>query len=234
MDFVTLFPEMVLPGLRHSMLRRAEEAGIVEFHAVDPRSFAKDAHRTVDGKPCGGGPGMVLRADLVGAAIDSVLSADATVILMDPTGETFRQPLAHELSVAKHLIIVCGHYEGIDDRIRQHYQARTVSVGDFVLTGGELPAMLIADAVVRLLPGVLGDADSLAEDSHSRDGLLSYPQFTLPRDWNGLAVPEVLLSGDHGAVAKWRRQESLRTTRERRPDLLCRAKLSKTDLDLLQ
>lgn len=233
-DFVTLFPEMVLPAVRHSILARAEKAGHVVFAATNPRDFTTDPHRTVDGRPCGGGPGMVLRADIVGRAMESLeLRADDRVVLTDPNGERFEQRHARDLAQCERMVLLCGHYEGIDDRIRQRYATDVFSLGDFVLTGGELPALVIADAVVRLLPGVLGDPASLEEDSHA-DGLLSYPQFTLPREWEGLEVPEVLLGGDHGAIARWRRREALLATRRLRPDLFARAPLSKADVDLLQ
>lgn len=231
--FVTLFPEMVLPAIRHSVLRRGEEAGLLAFEASNPRDFATDPHRTVDGKPCGGGPGMVLRPDLVQQAIDALRGSEAEVVLTDPTGERFTQAIAENLSRSEQVIFVCGHYEGIDDRIRQRSVTRTLSVGDFVLTGGELPALLMADAIARLVPGVLGDEESPATDSHAYGGLLGYPQFTLPREWEGLSVPEVLLSGDHGAIEKWRRAQALASTRSRRPDLFAKATLTKKDLDLL-
>lgn len=231
--FVTLFPEMVLPAIRHSVLRRGEEAGLLTFEASNPRDFATDPHRTVDGKPCGGGPGMVLRPDLVQQAIDALRGSEAEVVLTDPTGERFTQAVAEDLSKREQVIFVCGHYEGIDDRVRQRSVTRTLSVGDFVLTGGELPALLMADAIARLVPGVLGDQESQATDSHAYGGLLGYPQFTLPREWEGLSVPEVLLSGDHGAIERWRRAQALAATRARRPDLFAKATLTKKDLDLL-
>lgn len=228
--FVTLFPEMVLPALRHSVLRRAEEAGRLRFEAVNPRDFATDTHRTVDDSPYGGGPGMVIRVDVVDQAIRSLaLGPQAAVLFTDPTGEPLTQALVRELAALPELAIVCGHYEGIDDRARQLHATHVVSLGDFVLTGGELPGLVVADAVARLLPGVLGDAESLAADSHA-EGLLTAPQFTRPPVYEGLSVPEVLLSGDHGAIARWRRGEALRLTRERRPDLLATADLRPGDV----
>ncbi len=233
-DFVTLFPEMVLTGVRHSMLLRAEQAGLVKFGAANPRDFATDVHRTVDDTPFGGGPGMVMRPDTVGMALDSLIreGVQPRVLIMEPWGQRFSQPLAQELSESEHTILLCGHYEGIDARIAEKYDALPISLGDFILTGGELPALLIADAVTRLIPGVLGDQESLSTDSHS-NGLLSYPQYTRPWDWEGRTPPEVLRSGNHAAIEKWRRQWSLRTTREQRPDLFALAHLEPGDIDLL-
>ncbi|HRJ27603.1 MAG TPA: tRNA (guanosine(37)-N1)-methyltransferase TrmD [Fimbriimonadaceae bacterium] len=233
LSFVTLFPELVLGALRHSILLRAESSGRVEFRAANPRDFATDAHRTVDDRPAGGGPGMVLRADRVADAFQS-LNPDphAEVIFLDPNGEVFDQRIARELSQAPEVVFLCGHYEGIDDRVRERLATRTLSLGDFILTGGELASLVIADAVVRLIPGVLGSAQSLEVDAHA-DGLLSGPNYTSPVEWEGLSIPEVLRSGDHQAASRWRRRWSLQSTRERRPELFCRAPLSRADLDLL-
>ncbi len=232
-DFVTLFPEAVLNWTRFSILRRAQEAGLVAFDAVNPRSFATDAHQTVDDAPYGGGPGMVMKPDVLAEAIESVIELQSTVVFTDPSGELFRQQHAEALSQAEHLIIVCGHYEGIDQRVVDEYAHAVFSIGDFVLTGGELPAAVIADAVVRLLPGALGSSESLQEDAFA-DGLLTHPQFTRPASWRGREVPEVLLSGDHEAIRRWRRRRRLLATRERRPDLLARAPLSPEDIRLLE
>lgn len=231
-DFVTLFPEMVLPAARHSILRRAEDAGLVSFGAANPRDFATDAHRTVDDRPYGGGPGMVMRPDVVAAAIRSVAEEGAEVVFTDPMGEAFRQQSARELAQSAQVVFVCGHYEGVDERVRRRIGTRTYSIGDFVLTGGELPALVMADAVVRLIPGALGDEASLDADCFA-DGILSHPQYTRPEVWEGEAVPPVLLSGDHGAVSEWRRSQGLRATLERRPDLLPRARLDRRDGELL-
>lgn len=233
-DFVTLFPEMVLEAVDHSMLMRAKEAGAVEFGAVNPREFTHDKHRTVDDNPFGGGPGMLMKCEPLAAAIDSLFPDENTAVVMtDPTGTPFTQALAHELASRPRIIFVCGHYEGIDDRIRRLYATHTVSIGDFVLTGGELPGLVMADAITRLLPGVLGSPDSLGADSHA-EGLLSAPQFTRPEEFRGEAVPEVLRSGDHGAIEKWRRKHALETTRTNRPDLFWRAELTKSDMKLLE
>lgn len=212
---------------------RAEEAGIVQFDAVNIRDFATDAHRSVDDTAFGGGPGMVLKPDIVAAAVRSLEPNGAKVILTDPSGELFTQTRAAELSREERLIFVCGHYEGIDDRVAEAFGMLRFSIGDFVLTGGELPAAVMADAVVRLLPGVLGSSESLKEDAFG-DGLLSYPQYTRPQEWEGIEVPKILLTGDHGAIAAWRRLQRIHLTRKNRPDLFARAPLSKSDLKLLQ
>lgn len=233
-DFVTLFPEQVLGAVRHSILQRAEGAGLVEFHAVNPRDFTRDKHRTVDDSPFGGGPGMVMMAEPIHQALLSLglTPGEARVLLPDPTGFLFTQDRAMSLGGLDRVVFICGHYEGIDDRLRQLWEATPVSLGDFVLTGGELPAAVMADAICRNVPGVLGSAESLSIDSFG-DGLLSAPQFTRPEDWEGLTVPTVLRSGDHGAVDSFRRGQALRLTRERRPDLFARARLVKKDLERL-
>lgn len=231
-SFVTLFPDAVLAAVRHSILRRAEDAGIVSFAAINPRDFAEDAHRSVDDEPYGGGPGMVLKADVLGRAIESALPADA-VIFADPAGTLFTQGEAHKLSRLEHILFICGHYEGFDERVAERYATHRFSIGDYVLTGGELPAAVMADAAVRLLPGALGAPESLGEDAFS-DGLLTYPQYTRPAEWEGMSVPEVLFSGNHGAVADWRRAKRLNSTRRHRPDLFARAPLSENDLKLLE
>lgn len=233
-DFVTLFPEMVMGAVSHSILKRAAEAGLVQFGAVNPREFTHDRHRTVDDDPFGGGPGMVMKCEPIAAAIDSLgLEQGSAVVMTDPTGVPFTQEIAGELAIHPRVAFLCGHYEGIDDRIQKLYATHTVSLGDFVLTGGELPALVMADAVVRLVPGALGCAGSLEADSHS-DGLLSAPQFTRPEVFQDEAVPDVLRSGDHGAVAHWRRRQALELTRRNRPDLFWRAPLNKKDIELLQ
>lgn len=231
-NILTLFPDMIEHALGHSILQRAQERGLLQIQTVNPRDFATDAHRTVDDSPYGGGPGMVMKPEPIHAALES-FDSTGPILMPDPTGPVFTQQWAADLATQKSLTIVCGHYEGIDDRVRQRWNAQPVSIGDFVLTGGELAALLIVDAVGRLVPGVLGNAESLDADSHS-SGLLTGPQFTRPEVWEDLAVPDVLLSGDHGQIAKWRRQQALKITRDRRPDLFARAKLEKGDLDLLQ
>jgi tRNA (guanine37-N1)-methyltransferase len=232
LDFVTLFPEMVLGALDCSIPKRAQAAGHVRYGVSNPRDFTTDKHRTVDDSPFGGGPGMLMKAEPVGQAIEALGDADA-IVMTDPTGLLFSQGDAHSLSQLEHVVFVCGHYEGIDDRVRQRFATHVFSIGDFVLTNGELHALVMADAVVRLLPGVLGSEESLDIDSHA-DGLLSAPQFTRPEDWRDLQVPPVLIGGHHAEVTKWKRRESLRLTRMQRPDLFARAKLTTVDLKLLE
>lgn len=220
-------------AVSHSMLRRAVESELVDFRTVNPREFTKDKHRTVDDKPFGGGPGMLMKPGPVADAIRSLeQDEDSAVIFTDPTGMIFNQEAARSLVQYKSITFVCGHYEGIDERVRAKFATHTYSIGDYVLTGGELPALVMSDAVVRLVPGVLGDSESLEIDSHS-DGLLSAPQFTRPEVWEGEAVPDVCRSGDHRALELWKRQKSLEFTRLHRPDLFCRSRLAKSDLDLL-
>lgn len=233
-DFITLFPEQVLGALQHSILARGCERGLLEFNAVNPRDFTRDKHRTVDDSPFGGGPGMVMLAEPIHQALLSVglEPGMAKILLPDPTGFLFAQSHAVEFGALDRVAIVCGHYEGIDDRLREHWNAMPLSIGDYVLTGGELPAAIIADAICRNVPGVLGSAESLEIDSFG-EGLLSAPQFTRPEVWEGRSVPDVLRSGDHGAVEKFRRKTSLSLTRQRRADLFSKARLSSGDLKLM-
>ena len=233
LHFVTLFPELVLPGLRHSILGRAEKARHVNFEATNPRDFTTDAHHTVDDRPFGGGPGMLMGAEPLVKALETLqITAQDRVIVPDPCGRLFCQNDAQEWSRASRLIFLCGRYEGIDERVLQTYATDRVSLGDFILTGGELAAMVMADALVRLIPGVLGDSESLQVDSHN-DGLLSYPQYTRPREILGVSAPDVLFSGDHGAIENWRRTHAVRMTRAQRPDLFCQATLERGDLHRL-
>ncbi|MBX3109215.1 MAG: tRNA (guanosine(37)-N1)-methyltransferase TrmD [Fimbriimonadaceae bacterium] len=224
----------MLPAVGHSIMARAAASGAVTFGTQNPRDFATDAHRTVDDSPYGGGPGMVLMAPLVAAAVESCQPGPgAVVILTDPAGTPFRQFHAEELAQAGHLILICGHYEGVDERVATQVATHVFSIGDFVLTGGEIPALAIADSVIRLLPGVLGSAESHQDDSHSNDGLLGFPLYTRPAEFRGEPVPEVLRSGDHKKIAEWRRRQQLIRTKMRRPDLFARADLHPSDLDLL-
>ena len=217
-DVLTLFPAMFAGPLDESIIRRAREAGRLELVINDLREWTHDRHRTVDDEPYGGGPGMVLKPEPVFEAIEDLAGAETRVVLMTPQGRPFKQAVARELSVHGHLLLVCGSYEGYDERIRSLAHDE-LSIGDYVLTNGALPAMVVIDAVVRLLPGVLGDDASSAEESFS-EGLLEYPQYTRPAEFKGMKVPEVLLSGNHAEIAKWRREQAAQRTAERRPDLL--------------
>ena len=218
-DVLTVFPGMLDGFIRESMLKRAATLGLVSLHTLDLRDFTTDVHRTTDDRPYGGGPGMVMKADPIVSAVESIRTEQTRVILMSPQGRVFRQPVAQELATESHLIFVCGHYEGIDERVRVLLQAEELSIGDYVLTNGVLPAAVVVDAVVRLLPGVLGGEGATEEESFS-DGLLEYPQYTRPEVYRGLQVPEVLRSGNHAAVRAWRREQAEARTRERRKDLL--------------
>ncbi len=224
-DILTLFPEIFPSFLGTSIIGRASAAGIVEIRYTNFRDFTRDRHRSVDDKPYGGGPGMVMMCGPVFEAVDHVRSeAESTggseeLILLTPQGERFCQSMAEEFAARDRLILVCGHYEGFDDRIREGLKPREVSIGDYVLSGGESAAVVLVDAVVRLLPGALGHEDSAADESFS-DGLLEYPQYTRPREFRGMTVPDVLVSGHHAEVEAWRRRQALERTRKRRPDLL--------------
>ncbi len=220
-DIITIFPDMFSPVLNESMIRIAQEKGKVDIRITGLRDFTTDRHRSVDDRPFGGGPGMVLK---VGPIVKAVRALEAegpapVRLLMSPQGERFTQGAAAGLAKEERLLIIAGHYEAYDERIRTVLEPREISIGDYVLTGGELPAMVVIDAVVRLLPGVLGAEDAHDFESHA-SGLLEYPQYTRPPDFEGHAVPEVLKSGDHARIAAWRRARALRRTRERRPDLM--------------
>jgi len=220
-DVLTLFPPVFQPFLSHGVVGRAIESGVASIHCTNFRDFAEDRHRSVDDRPFGGGPGMVLMCGPLFAAMEHVESQDPNPpvrILLTPQGAPLRQPLVAELAAKPRLAVVCGHYEGFDERIRTGMDVMEISIGDYVLSGGEPAAMVLIDAVVRLLPGALGDEESSRCDSFS-DGLLEYPQYTRPREFRGMQVPEVLLSGDHAEIAAWRKRQSQARTRARRPDL---------------
>ena len=219
-DVLTIFPHMFPGPLGDSITGRALAAGIVGLNAVDIRDFTTDRHRSTDDYPYGGGPGMVMRPEPVVAAVESVRRPSSRLFLLSPTGRRFDQNLAHELAASEHLVLICGRYEGVDERVRLVTGAEELSIGDFVVTGGELAAMVVLDAVIRLRPGVLSTSDAWRDESHSREGLLEYPQYTRPVEFRGLRVPDVLLSGHHGQVAAWRRRKALERTRESRPELL--------------
>lgn len=235
-DVLTLFPEMFTGFLSSSIVKKAHEKGIVSTSVVDFREFSTDKHRTVDDTPYGGGGGMVLKPEPLFRAVEHLLQDEPErppIILMTPQGDRFSQKKAEALAEHRRLILICGHYEGYDERIRQHLATDEISIGDFVLTGGELPAMVVMDSVIRLLPGVLGNESSAKDDSFST-GLLEYPQYTRPAEFRGWKVPDVLLSGHHQNIERWRRQEALRRTWERRPDLLRTARLTEEDRAFLR
>src|SRR5215212_5913649 len=255
-DILTLFPGMFTGPLTESIIKRAVHASLISIGIHDIRTYAIDKHHTADDAPYGGGAGMVMKAEPLAAALRDVTAEKLAswrvdrvtdrapdshavtsspghhVILMTPAGERFTQSIADELAGYDRLVLVCGHYEGIDERVREALIDRELSIGDYVLTGGELAAMVVVDAVARLVPGVI-DAESIGEESHSA-GLIEYPHYTRPAIWEGREVPPVLLSGHHGQVAQWRRQQQLRRTLERRPDLLKRADLTAADRNYLQ
>ena len=221
-EVVTLFPQMVTGPIGESMLRVAQDKGVVEIQVVDLRDYTEGRHRVADDYPFGGGGGMILKPEPLFRAVEAVRDPDGHVVLLCPQGPTFSQATAARLAGLPHLILLCGHYEGVDERVRQHLVEEEISIGDYVLTGGELPALVVMDAVVRLLPGVLGDPAGPAQDSFAA-GRLDYPQYTRPAEFRGHGVPDVLLSGDHARIARWRWREALRRTVERRPDLLSAA-----------
>ena len=216
-DAITIFPDYFAP-LQLALLGKAQDGGLLSVNVHDLRSQTSDTHHTVDDTPYGGGAGMVMLADVWGKAIDSVIDDGAVLIVLTPAGRRFNQEMAEELSRASHLIFACGRYEGIDDRVRIHYsqpeyqqrniQVREVSIGDYVLGGGEVASMVMIEAITRLIPGVLGNPLSLAEESHNEEGYLEYPNFTRPQEWRGLEVPPILLSGNHGAIAAWRASQA--------------------------
>ncbi len=215
-----------------SIMNRAQQSGHLEFKAYNLRDWTHDLHRTTDDEPYGGGPGLLMKAEPIFEAMDDLLSTEpATVIFTSPTGEPFTQHAAEELSHKERIIFVCGHYEGFDQRVYT-LADRCFSIGDFVLTGGELPAMVMTDAICRLIPGVLGDEQSAQSESFSTEGLLEYPQYTRPASYRGMDVPEILLSGNHGKIASWRREQSIKITAKHRPDMISSAKLTQDELEL--
>ncbi|MDD6350151.1 tRNA (guanosine(37)-N1)-methyltransferase TrmD [Intestinibaculum porci] len=230
-DILSLFPEMFEGFLHTSIIKRAIEKGVVEIHVHDFREFAHDRHKSVDDTPYGGGQGMVLMCQPLLDCLKTVVDKDALVILMSPQGQTFSQKMAVDLTNEKHLIIICGHYEGFDERIRD-YVDMEISIGDYVLTGGELSSMVITDAVTRLLHGAIREASH--EDDSFSDGLLEYPQYTKPAEYDGAKVPEVLLSGHHENIRKWRLKQSLKRTYLRRPDLLRDRAFTKEEAKLME
>jgi|TARA_B110000503_G_C7159631_1_gene419037 tRNA (guanine37-N1)-methyltransferase len=216
-DAVTIFPDYFAPT-QLSLLGKAQNKGLLDIQIHDLRSFTNDNHNTVDDTPYGGGAGMVMLPDIWAAALDPLMSDQTDLIILTPAGKRFNQAIAEEFSQREHLIFACGRYEGIDDRVRQHYSSdiyqkreicvHEISIGDYVLGGGEVAALVIIEAITRLIPGVLGNPESLSEESHNQDGYLEYPNFTKPQDWRGISVPEVLLSGNHREIAKWRAEQA--------------------------
>ena len=233
-DILTLFPDFFVSPLNQSILKRAVAGGVIQVEFINLRNFAFDRHNITDDRPFGGGPGMVLKIEPLVEAINWARQnrPNLQVTLLSPQGRLFNQTLAVELAALDNLMLICGHYEGVDDRV-QGYLDDEISLGDFILTGGEIPALVILDAVTRLLPGSLGDEDSAQEDTF-KDNLLKGPQYTRPREFGGFSVPEILLSGDHQRIADWRRQEAVRRTWQRRPDLLEQASLTDQDRSFLE
>lgn len=235
-DVFSLLPEVMEDYLRSSILGRAQSAGLIEVHLHQIRDYASDRHKTTDDEPFGGGGGMIMKPEPIFCAVESVLGEaleHMPRILLTPQGELFDQRMAERLAGEARLALICGRYEGVDERVREHLATEEISIGDYVLTGGEIPALIVIDAVARLLPGVLGDAEATHKDSFS-NGLLEYPHYTRPAEFRSWVVPVVLRSGDHARIAGWRRQQSLSRTQQRRPDLLRRACLTEEDRAILE
>ncbi len=223
---LTLFPNMFTGPFGESIIKRAIDPGLVDIVIRNVRDYTYDRHHVVDDYPYGGGPGMVLKPEPLFAAVEAIEGeSEMPVLLLTPQGRLFDQRVAGELAKCKEMILICGHYEGVDERVREHLVTDEISIGDYILSGGELAAMVVVDAMVRLLPGALGSEESVGDDSHT-SGILEYPQYTRPHSFRGWDVPDVLLSGNHGEIASWRREQSLRRTIKRRPDLLGRVELS--------
>jgi tRNA (guanine37-N1)-methyltransferase len=238
-DILTLFPQMFEAPFSFGIFQRAIDNGLVEIKVHNIRDYTHDKHHTVDDYPYGGGAGMVMQPGPIFEAVEAIKASlpdekrQLPVVLLTPQGRLLSQQIALEFSLQKHLVLICGHYEGVDERVRAHLATDEISIGDYVLTGGEVPALVVVDAVLRLLPGVLGSEESPLDDSHA-GGLLEYPQYTRPADFRGWTVPEVLLSGNHGQIAKWRREQVIHRTLDRRPDLLDKADLGVEDKKLVE
>ncbi|MEN6520282.1 MAG: tRNA (guanosine(37)-N1)-methyltransferase TrmD [Armatimonadota bacterium] len=235
-DVITVFPEVIEAGSGYSIVKRAQEKGALEVGVHDLRDYTHDRHRSTDDAPFGPGAGMVMKPDPIFEAVEVIREGEkpgeSKVLMMTPQGEPYSQKIARELSTESRLIILCGHYEGVDERVRERLVDREISMGDYVLTGGELPALVLIDSVARLLPGVLGDEESAVEESFS-EGLLEYPHYTRPVEFRGWRVPDILISGHHKMIAEWRRRMSLKRTLERRPELLEKAALTDKDRKIL-
>ena len=234
-DILSIFPEMFESPFDCSLLKKAQEKGLIKINLHNIRSFAEGKHRVTDDYPYGGGGGMVMKVESIDKALKSIVPVrtGASIILLTPQGETFNQKIAEKLSQSSQIVLICGHYEGVDERVRENLVDGEISTGDYVLTGGELPAMIVVDAVSRLVPGVLSNSRSALLDSFST-GLLEYPHYTRPSEYRGWKVPDVLLSGNHKEIDKWRRRESLKRTFMRRPDLLRKVKLSEEDRNIIE
>ncbi len=234
-DVLSIFPDMFSSPLNYSLLKKAQDKDLIEIFIHNIRDWAEDKHKMTDDAPYGSGCGMIMKVGPVDKALAAVKKKEMNplVILMTPQGELFNQRIAAELATKRQIVIICGRYEGVDERIRRHLADREISIGDYILTGGELSALILIDAVSRFVPGVLGNMRSVEGDSFS-DGLLEYPQYTRPADYKGWKVPDVLLSGNHAQIENWRREESLRKTYRRRPDLLRKARLSAADKEILK
>ncbi len=234
-DVITIFPEVIEAGTDYSIIKRAKDKCVLDVKVHNLRDYTHDRHKSTDDEPFGPGAGMVMKPEPLFEAVEAIRSTagdEGKVLLMTPQGEPFSQQVARELSREDHLIVICGHYEGVDERVREHLVDREISIGDYVLTGGELPALVVIDAVARLVPGTLGKDESSVEESFT-EGLLEYPHYTRPAEFRGWRVPEVLISGHHAKIAEWRRKMSLKRTLERRPDLLERARLTDQDRKIL-
>jgi tRNA (guanine37-N1)-methyltransferase len=235
-DVFSLLPEVMQAYLQSSILGRAQTAGLIDVHLHQLRDYTRDRHKTTDDEPFGGGGGMVMKPEPIFAAVESVLGESlgkVPVLLLTPQGRAFNQRLAEELAQEPRLALICGRYEGVDERVREHLATAEISIGDYILTGGEIPALAVMDAVARLLPGVLGDAEATHKDSFA-EGLLEYPHYTRPAKFRGWAIPDVLRSGDHARIERWRREQSLLRTHFRRPDLLQKACLTEDDKAILE
>ncbi|OGO00779.1 MAG: tRNA (guanosine(37)-N1)-methyltransferase TrmD [Chloroflexi bacterium RBG_13_51_52] len=238
-DILTIFPQMFEVPFGFGIFKRAIYNGLVIINPVNIRDFTHDKHHTTDDYPYGGGAGMVMKPEPIFEAVESIKGnvedkeAELPIILLTPQGRLFTHKIARELAKHPRIVLICGHYEGVDERVVENLATDTISIGDYVLTGGELPAMVVADAVLRLVPGVLGSEESPLEDSHA-SGLLEYPQYTRPADYRGLKVPDILLSGNHAQIAKWRREQIIKRTLEKRPELLDKADLGVEDKQLVQ